>query len=56
MAAVDLSRQCCGIGAALVGFVLAWMKAGMAVMMFETVVLANACESLGFQLFPTAGY
>ena len=60
MAAVDPGWRSCGIGTALVEFVLAWMKlAGMAGAMVETVISApvrHTYEKLRTQLFPIAGY
>lgn len=63
MVAVDPEFQGCGIGSALIGFALDWMKnAGMAIAMVETggdpghAPARHAYERAGFELFPVARY
>ncbi len=63
MVAVDPDKQGCGIGSALIAFVLNWMKdAGMAVAMVETggdpghAPARHTYEKMGFGLFPVARY
>ncbi len=63
MVAVDPDFQGCGIGSALMEFVLEWMKeAGLSIAMVETggdpghAPARHTYEKVGFRLFPVARY